>query len=216
MKLTRAFSLSDVFRLKREHNQVVILPDGWQSAVTGTGTVSNTSGRLQVITGNTASSMALYRTVVFGCGGGTNSANFFDFSKKSSISFPFMASVSIGASKRYLQIKAATTHGDLAAAGIGIKLVDLVLYGESFGTEHGEVELMTLTTAVGYNIAIEHDPTAIKWYVNGVLKGTQSTAAKIPSVVLAADSYIVGSVDNADVNTSCRIAWASVSIAQEV
>ncbi len=85
-------------------------------------------------------------------------------------------------------IKAADTLADLVAQGIGIKIINLALWGDSFGASGALVDLATTLTAnKEYFIEILHTPaTSIKWYVNSVLVGTQSTAAKIPSGVSAA------------------------------
>jgi actin-like ATPase involved in cell morphogenesis len=121
----------------------------------------------------------------------------FNFAKRGNIGFSVGVQVLNATSVRYVQLKAATTIGDLGAKGIGIKIANATLYGESFGSARGEVELMTLESTKEYRIEIQHDPVSgiIAWYVNGVLKGVQTTAANIPSAAEALTNLLC-SVDN--------------------
>lgn len=67
------------------------------------------------------------------------------------------------------------------------------------GTALGVVGLgVTLTTLIDVSIAVIHDPSVpkIEWYVNGVLKGTQSTAANIPSGMSGGPGTFVHSILN--------------------
>jgi len=82
------------------------------------------------------------------------------------------------------QLKEVTAIGALAAKGIGIRVDDMALMGESYGTALGVVNLGTsLVTTVGQRITIVHNPAVpqIDWFVGGVLVGTQLTPANIPS-----------------------------------
>ncbi len=83
----------------------------------------------------------------------------------------------------YAQLKDVVAAGDLTAKGLGLVIKNLALYGESYGTARGEVDLgFTLQQYINAWIAIVHDPgNSVKFYVNGVLRGTQSTLANIPS-----------------------------------
>lgn len=97
------------------------------------------------------------------------------------------------------QLKEAATEGALAAKGIGIRADNLALVGESYGSELGGVDLgVTLTDNYEKLVVIIHDPGTpkIEWYINGVLKGTQSTAARIPSGTAGAANSLVHSIIN--------------------
>jgi len=120
-------------------------------------------------------------------GAGEQVIRTFNFAKRFSIGFTVGVDAVNANSVRYVQLKAAATIGDLAAPGIGIKIVNATLYGESYGSERGTIELMTLTSTKEYQMEIQHNPIAgeINFCVGGVLKGQITTAAYIPNATEA-------------------------------
>ena len=118
-----------------------------------------------------------------------------------------------------VQIKETDVEGALGAKGIGLRIDNLALVGESYGTELGTVDLATsLTEVKEKQVVIIHSPAipAIYWYVNGVLKGTQSTAANIPSGSAGATTFMVYSIKNgADGGSDARLFIFQPKIWQE-
>jgi len=179
---------------------------GWTGVVTGSGAVTDFGPFHQdPITGATASSSALFHCPIYVWGKVGSVQNLFPFDKKFHLIFNYARAGSVATAIARLQIKQVSTEGALAAPGIGLRVENLALYGESYGTELGSVDLSTiLTSNVGVQIVILHDPSVpkIEWYVNGVLKGTQSTAAKIPTGDSAIPCSLVHSVINGATATS--------------
>lgn len=156
---------------------------GWQPALGGSGFASQAPTLLLVTTGVTANSQGSFDATLATFPTGTNS-HLVIWDKK----FYFIFNIARGTSDTQvvarLQIKEVFTEGPLGAKGIGLKVLNYSLWGESYGTQLGEVDLgVVLGNLVGARVMIIHDPSVpkIEWYVDGVLKGTQSTATKIPS-----------------------------------
>ena len=123
-----------------------------------------------------------------------------NYDKKLYLIFNYSRGVSAPHAVARLQLKEDDfiEEGALEIKGIGLRVDNLDLVGESYGTELGEVDLATtLTSDLQYRIVIIHYPASkIEWYVNGTLKGTQSTLAKIPSGMAELESAIVHSIVN--------------------
>jgi hypothetical protein len=86
----------------------------------------------------------------------------------------------------------------LSDKGIGLELQNLALFAESYGTERGVLDLTTIMVSGGASIeaVLVHTPgVKQEWYVNGVLKATQSDLNKIPNGV-SFDARIVQSACN--------------------
>lgn len=101
-----------------------------------------------------------------------------------------------------VQIKTVNTEGALGAKGIGIRVENFDIYGESYGTALGSVNLgLTLVATRMYHILIVLDPDTreIQWWIDSgsglTLLGTQTTAANIPTA-LSTGSYLVHSIVN--------------------
>jgi hypothetical protein len=108
----------------------------------------------------------------------------------------------------YIQIKPTTAVGALAGHGLGIRMDNLAMKGISYGSGGAEeaVDLsVDMTQGIYYNVEIRFYPgVKIEWYVNGVLKGTQSTTTKIPSS--GGDADLVCSIAKAaDGATNCKM-----------
>lgn len=135
------------------------------------------------ITGATANSSALKTLRISGFRNGSD-GSFINWNKKIYIVFGLQRDASDSEGVGRIQLKAASTLGAMADKGIGIRLDNFALFGESYGSSLEAVDLSTtLVTADQYQIMVVLDPAvpSIEWFVNGVSKGTQTTAAKIPT-----------------------------------
>jgi len=190
---------------------------GWSSTVTGGGVVTRNLSSLILYTSTTTNSSALVAGEACFLGQGQAGMWWKPYwDRKLHIIFRVMPYHTDAAGVRRVQLKETTAIGALTGSGIGVRFDNLALVGESYGTELGEVDLATTFTAgLDKQIAIIHYPgSKIEWYVNGVLKGTQSIAAKIPSGAGAATANFVASVINGTSTTSIRIDISLVRIWQ--
>ncbi len=177
---------------------------GWGTSHTGSGGSSLAPFMLNLWTGTTANSRALLNTqyvVGFSVGG---DYRYLNYDKKLYIIFNLNSTNNDVEGVVRFQIKDVLTEGALEQKGVGIRLDNLALKGESFGTSLGVIVLTTLTVDLIYQIVIILYPgSKIEWYVNGVLVGTQSTAANIPTGVFAASmvfSAINGATGGVNIN----------------
>jgi len=171
---------------------------GWTASNTGTGGNGGNISYMYVLTGTTASSRGLVYALMNGFEEAGGIWSYFNYDKKLYLIFNYRRNGSDSEAVARFQLKRANTEGALADLGIGIRADNLDLIGESYGTELGEVDLgTTLATDRVSQIVIIHYPgSKIEWYVDGTLKGTQSTAAKIPSGSSASANYLVSSIVN--------------------
>jgi len=187
-----------IARLAKQGNWFNIgTASGWTEVTVNSGNVIPTPCFLDIYSGSTANSSALAHCRPGFLQGASNEFMRIDWDKDLRIIFNLCLSCNTATGISRMQLKQVNTIGALAAKGIGIRVDNLDLVGESYGTELGEVALTTLTADIAHQIEIVLSAGAsIKWYVDGVLVGTQSTAAKIPSGVSAAYGYLVGSSIN--------------------
>lgn len=163
-----------------------------------------------VNTSVTANSRGMVFSLVGLINTSASSMNRVDLSKRMVISCSIAANLSDAQVVRRIQLKQANTEGALAAPGLGIKVVNKALWGESYGSENGEIDLATsLADDTAYKLEIVHDPDAgkIEWYVNNVLKGTQATVAKVPTASTG-DGYYVISIINGATGGVNAILWS--------
>ncbi len=166
---------------------------GWGNNHAGGGGGYSSPGFQRVDTSVTAGSVGLFYTDTCGLAGSAGNPASIDWSKKLIIEILYARQESLADALARFQLKTVSTEGALAAAGIGIRADDFTLYGESYGGALGVVDLTTLLTNLRVvKIQIKHYVTYIEWWVNDVLKGTQSTANNIPSGVT--DSVLVHSI----------------------
>jgi len=172
---------------------------GWSEGVTGSGTSAQNPHYLSVNTGVTASSTAR-RYIDYFAGFNLVDTNWLrlNWDKKLYLVFNYRRGGSDSEAIARVQIKETAGEGALSAKGIGIRMDNLALVGESYGTALGSLDLGTaLTDGVICQLAIIHYPASkIEWYVNGVLKGIQSTIANIPSGIGGATASLVVSIKN--------------------
>ena len=189
----------------------------WDTAVTGTGAVTQDAGRILLITGTTDNSTAIAYDVPHGCAPGGVSGRL-DFRNRFIWTFSFTASGGSNANfRRYIQLKEANTAGDLGAIGLGLKLANLTLTGESYATARSDVALMTISaSSTYYTVTIDHFPgVKVDFYINGTLKGSITTAANVPNALTSADCYMFLATANGahDPDVSATLALAGPEIA---
>lgn len=173
---------------------------GLTAAVSGTATTQSLVPYAQLRTGATAGSVArLYSTDTVS-GLSQNQIFNTDFGKPLVMTFS-LTRITTGASALgRVQFKTVQTDGALAAAGIGLQISNYDIFGESYGSSVATVNLgVTMADAQTYRIDIVHyTGVRVEWWVNGVLKGIQTTAANIPSG--SAACYLHTSLSNIAAN----------------
>lgn len=150
-------------------------------------------------TGVGVNGRGLQHTSLSGFTQGAGWLDFFNWGKKTYLVFNVSRINSDAQVIARCQLKEANAEGALAAKGIGLRMDNYALVGESYGTALGTVALgVTLNSGEDKQVVIIHDPDTpqIMWYVDGVLEGTQSTAANIPSGLGGATGYLVASIIN--------------------
>lgn len=172
---------------------------GWSQTLVGSGSVLQIPALQGVGTGVAPNSSALLFMSMMCFAQGIGNYSRMNWNKKISLVFVYLREVSDAQVVARLQLKEAVTIGALAAKGMGVKVLNFALWGESYGTALGEIDLgITLNDTYEKQVVIFHDPGVpkIEWYVDGVLKGTQSTAAYIPSGGGGASCRLVHSIAN--------------------
>jgi hypothetical protein len=124
----------------------------------------------------------------------------FNFDRATVLHFFIMRFRSDAEAVAYMQIKDSSPPvlEDMDCLGLGIKIENLTLYGESFGTERGEVDLETnLASMESVEMEIIHTPgVSIEWKVNGVSKGIQDDPDKIPSGISLVTTLFCAGIKN--------------------
>ncbi len=143
----------------------------------------------------------------------------FDFNKPYMLKFTFEISVNTALTIARFQFKQVTTLGDLAAKGVGLKVMAGALYAESYGDSRKETSLsMALSTWTNYYALIVHTPaTSIKFYIDSgtgwVLKYTETDTAKIPAGDSAALMSAYADVENGAGVANMAIAVSAYALA---
>lgn len=168
----------------------------WTTAVTGSGTATLYAYNFDLRT-TTADGQARAYAILDGLHPGLTIGSRINFDYPLIFAFWVSAEGTHANITRYVQIKNATTHGDLAEQGVGIKISNLSCIGESYGTARGTVNLMTMTQGQAYKVLIAHFPgSRVEFWVDGTLLGTISTTANVPSGSSTTSRSIVTSIDN--------------------
>ena len=172
---------------------------GWTTAVTGSGAVTQAVAALDANTGTTTGSTARAYTLDLYLPGGTNVV--VDFSKRILWGFSIRRATASDADViGRVQLKAATTEGALAASGIGVRVANLTLTGESYRTAGAfTATIQAMSAGVVYNVVVDHEPAVprIRFYVNGVLQATVTDTANIPNANTASVGMIVSVLNGA-------------------
>ena len=180
--------------LAQGHFQQIPTVYGWTASVTGSGSTTSNATYNQTRTGTTLNSTSVLATS--STVGGFAGASIFgvDYTKPLVFRFGVGRATAEPNAVGRVQIKTVTAEGALAAAGIGIRVSNYALYGESFGSAGAFVDLSTtLTDTYLYEIEIRHYPgQRIEWWVNGAFAAQTTTTANIPGAVET--SYLVHSL----------------------
>ena len=190
----------------------------WDAVLAGSGATNQQPMWFRINTGVTASSKAALLCLARLLNVGATYFQYINWDKKIYLIFNIVRHGSDAQIIARVQLKQVTTEGVLAAKGIGLRAENFALYGASYGTEVGSVDLSTtLTDSLDYQIMIIHYPgSKIEWYVDGVLKGTQSTAAKIPGGEGSASGVLLASTINGEAGgTNCYLYVGAPKIWQE-
>lgn len=187
----------------------------WIASLTGTGTTaSSIETMLMMDTGATGGSQALayLRLRGLALGGAISSVNY-DKAMKLVADFD-LAGNDAGANHR-IHLKNTVTAADMTTCGLGIKAIQYALWGESFGTALGLVNLNYSHAINTFDrVEIVHIPgVRVEWWINGSLKGTQTDTTKIPSG--SVQGYISLSSKNV-ANVSCYSRIVNLQLLQEL
>lgn len=187
---------------------------GWTTGHSG-GSGLQAPTRLYVNTSTTPSSTGLLTCIAF-----ISPAVRMDWTKKTALSFLIGRSASDSQVVGRFQLKNVATEGDLASTGIGIMVKNSALFAESFASSRQEhnlsVDIGTSDEAASIVIIIVPGPTnrRAEWWVNGILKYTETDVTKVPHATSSANfvSSIINGVAGG-VNASMRI--SNIQVWQE-
>jgi hypothetical protein len=164
---------------------VSISTSGWtEFYVNGSGQILDTATYLGAVTGNTAQSNAAGYVNAYMLAPSSTT-----YSQMSFQTCPYTFTFSLerhddmAASDEItrFQIKNPAEIDELTSVGLGVYTIGNVLYGESYGTTRGQVELTTVASAKMYNIKIVVTPNErVDFFVNGILEGSITTASQLP------------------------------------
>ncbi len=167
-------------------------------AAVGTGAQQTTANQIFLQTGTTASSSETASVLVPHLASNSAQQHLWDMTKKWVISFGLTRAGSDAEAVCRVQFKQTSAIGALAAVGLGIRIDNLALVGEAYGSAGlSTVALATLSLSASYQIVIELDPgVAVYYYVGGTLAGTISGSTKAPNAAFAGNGNIVASDAN--------------------
>jgi len=196
---------------------------GWTETNVGTGACTFRINYITQVVGATANSSTIAKITNIPMESGSDTLTNPvrpNFNKKIYISFLVWRESAFAGIVSRVQFKVATAIGQLGEAGFGIQITNMAMVGESYGT--GRAETPALVAAMvsrrSYRVTIVHDPgVSIKWYIDGVLAATQSTAANIPSGEGASSSTFMVSMQAGDPSSAgCEFACTAPIIWQAV
>lgn len=172
---------------------------GWTAAHISGGSVINDPIVLSLRSNATGGGIGLVHNELWGLypvGGGVPTT--VDWTKKLHLKFVIIKETNSANGLAYIQMKAATTQGDLAAIGMGLKIDNLVLTGEVHdGSTRSTVGSSVLTVNRAYEVVIEWDGSSL-WeiFLDGVSLGTLTS--DLPSGTTAGMKLIVSSGNGGD------------------
>lgn len=111
------------------------------------------------------------------------------------------------------QYKNTQADGALAAAGVGIQINNFALFGESFGSALSSNNLgVTMVDGSTYKVMIVVYPgERVEWWVDGVLRATQTTTSAIPAANVAC--YLHTAIGNVTTAADAQMIVSSISVA---
>jgi hypothetical protein len=156
-------------RLEDSWRTIQINSSGWTSTQTGTASVDYRLHGFELSTGGTGSSVSKLTGLISGLNRGFTPPFGVEYGRRIQMSFIISRLNTVANAVGYIQLKTTTNVGDLAAVGIGVKIENYTLTGESYGTARQTLALGTLTdnTAVEITIIVESTAGIVQFYVNG-------------------------------------------------
>lgn len=196
------------------------LPSYWGMALVGSGAHQNGIEQLFLQTGVTANSSATAAQLFPALAGpNTASHHFWEMDKRHLIGFSLSRAAGNDAEcVARFQMKQTNAIGALGAMGLGVRVDNLALVGESYGTALGTVALGNLVLARRNWVCIDLLPgQRVDFYLDGVLAGSQTTANAVPNGDFANLGYLVASVANgATGGVDCHFSIAGLSFWRDV
>ncbi|KKN37952.1 hypothetical protein LCGC14_0758390 [marine sediment metagenome] len=192
----------------------------WNTSVANGGTFTLKSLYVAANTGATGSASSLGFIYMAGTSKAGSNFEYIDWDKKAVITFPIAARQISGTHTDFVgrvQLKEAGSEGALGAKGIGVEIDVLDLYAESYGVSLAKTDIgIDLVDYQMVRVTIVHTPgVSIKWYVDDVLKVTETDTDKIPSGMSGTSGlFAVSGVNGASAGNS-RIYVGVVTIWQE-
>lgn len=171
---------------------------GWSESKSNSGSTALSTAKIQLNTGTTATSTAARYAILFGLQFTTNRA-FINWDKKLYLMFTVTRGTSEAETVGYVQLKQTTALTALDAKGIGIKITNFAITGVSYGSSGDETVVgASIPNNEAVRVVVEHNPDVpeMNLYLDNVLTGTQSTAAKLPSGNAGGQSYLMFSLYN--------------------
>ncbi len=177
---------------------------GWTSSHNGSGSSGLTPIRVSTATGATANSRALVYLYFSGMDLTDAGTDVLNWNKPLYLDFRYAPRVSDAQTIRRVQIKEASTEGQLAAQGLGLQLDNLTVTLETYGASRGtsaSSPTSALSAAVAHDIMLVHLPAyADMLFINGTVQAIVTTAANIPSGSSGVE-YVVLSIVNGAAGT---------------
>ena len=201
--------------LNRGYTKYLPTNAGWAEVLAGSGSTVQRPAEIQLITGATASSQSMARgDASYALSRGATSASYINWDRE----LWFFAQVFRTANgdaqtTGRVQLKQALTEGALGAKGIGFRLDNLTLVGESYGTALASTGSFALTADLTYTIAFRLIPAvSIEWFYGRSFPltslGKTTTAADIPTGEGTAQGFLALSLLNGT-TAAARAAYVS-------
>lgn len=141
-----------------------------------------------------------------------------DFSKRLALLLVIKRLTSNAQLTAYAGIKQTNAHGALGEIGFGISIANLTLAADSYKTalNHLSGSMATMTSDLSYRVLIVHSPAtpAVTFYLNGVLSGSITAAAGVPTAGTA-DAYFYMSAGKSSGTTEAGLDVSKIMYVQE-
>ena len=183
---------------KQRSGSIPCTIDTWTTAVTGTGAVTSQGTGIVVSSEATAGSTAIASTV-FAPSLGQAQANY-DFAKDSEIEF-IVSNIASGTTngQTWLRLSNSISAADPGARAFGFRIDGNAIKGILCRTD-GTLFVLDLSTNISDGIAtslkVVNNISTVSFFVNGVLKGSQSAGINLSGVV--ATSLVLSVTNGAD------------------
>jgi len=201
-----------------DHYNVIRAPTngGWNTSNVGSGNVAISIFFISPRSGTTANSQALAYVNTFGLNLTVN-GYYIDWQKLLVLQFIVSRQNSDPEAVARFQLKESYSQGALTQRGVGVEISNYAMIGESYGTSRGTVNLITLEDVKAYVVKIVKKADRVEFWVNGVLVGSITNTAYIPSVQGNTSGFLVASIVNGSTGgVDARFWVGNIIIVQEV